>query len=152
MPLHGRSGLRQALGRVRDDVNNTITAAYIYGLGEIIQATPVHFKDGGRLKNNWLLSVGWPTLGTTVSANSTGASSYAQLSRIPADVLGKKIYFVNNLDYAAVVEYGGYPNSVEKGTYTGNGNYQKLSSGGYSRQAPNGMARVGIRKIQSRLN
>jgi len=149
MPLIGRRKLDRAIEDTIDVLNKKLTGVYIKGLQSIVSRTPVHFKDGGRLKNNWFLTVAQPSTKTR-GGSANGSSSLAELGKMPTYVLDKKIYFTNNLPYANTVEYGGYPNPVELGTWTGN-KYQKLSAGGYSRQAPNGMVRVNIKKMEARI-
>ena len=152
MPIHGMGKVKKAIKEKKANMNNQVYAAYAYGLGQVIARTPVHFKDGGRLKNNWFLSVNRAEGGSTLIGSRNGASSYAQLATMPNLVIGKKIFFTNNLPYATIVEYGGYPNPAMVGTYDKEAHkYVKLSSGGYSRQAPVGMARVNIKKIQERI-
>ena len=149
MSLIGRKSLDMAIDGAVKQMNNNLIGIYTKGLVNIVLATPVHFKDGGRLKNNWFLTVGQPS-SKTRSGNKGGSSSLGELGKMPDSVLGKKVYFTNNLPYANTVEYGGYPNPVEVGTWTGN-KYQKLSAGGYSRQAPNGMVRIAIKKMEQRI-
>jgi hypothetical protein len=149
MPLIGRDRLDDAINETVNGLNRKLIGAYIKGLQSIVMQTPVHFKDGGRLKNNWFLTVGQPSSRTRGGASS-GSSSLGELGKMPTDILDKKIYFTNNLPYANTVEYGGFPNPVETGTWTGN-KYQKLSAGGYSRQAPNGMVRINIKKMEARI-
>ena len=148
MPIKGRDKVDKAIQAKVNASNDLVKAVYFKGLSEVIEKTPVHFKDGGRLKNNWFLSVGSPYNASTLIAHEKGANSFMQLGRIPKMVLGKKIYFTNNLVYAPIVEYGGYPLNVKRGTYIGGGKYQKLSAGGYSRQAPSGMARIALNNMQ----
>jgi len=148
MPIHGMDRVNKAIDKRVDDMNKGVKAVYFRGLSEVIERTPVHIKDGGRLKNNWFLSVSTPYNASTLIAHEKGANSFMQLGRIPKMVLGKKIYFTNNLVYAPIVEYGGYPLNVKRGTYIGGGKYQKLSAGGYSRQAPSGMARIALNNMQ----
>jgi len=149
MPLIGRDRLDDAIDDTVKELNNKLAAIYIKGLRFIVASTPVHFKDGGRLKNNWFLTVSQPSSNTR-SGNVTGSASFNEIGTMPDIVIGKQIYFTNNLPYANTVEYGGYPNPPTTGTWTGN-SYQKLSAGGYSRQAPNGMVRVNIKKMESKV-
>lgn len=170
MPLIGRKSLDKALDDTAIKLNNKLIGIYIKGLSDIVVATPVHFKDGGRLRNNWFLTegkaggasgalssifswvrraVGLPSTKTRGSSAS-GSGSFAEIGKMPDIVIGKRIFFTNNLPYANTAEYGGYPNPVETGTWTGN-KYQKLSAGGYSRQAPNGMVRINIKKMEARI-
>ena len=71
---------------------------------DIISDTPV---DTGRLKNNWLPSVGVvSTEATEVTANEAGdrAEKYAQNEL----TLDKTFYFTNNLPYAFRIEFEGW--------------------------------------------
>ena len=149
MPLIGRDRLDDAIDETVKVLNRKLMGIYIKGLQSIVTTTPVHFKDGGRLRNNWFLTVAQPS-SRTRGGSPSGSASLGELGKMPVDILDKKIYFTNNLPYANTVEYGGYPNPVETGTWTGD-KYQKLSAGGYSRQAPNGMARIAIKKMKSRI-
>jgi len=151
MPLIGRVNLNKAIKNKVGGLNEKLTAIYVKTLSNIVSATPVHFKDGGRLKNNWFLTVAQPS-GKTRGGSANGSSSLAELGKMPDYVLDKKIYFTNNLPYANTVEYGGYPliKDQSNGTWTGS-RYQHLSSRGYSRQAPNGMVRVNIKKMEARI-
>jgi hypothetical protein len=145
-------GLDKALGAIdaiRQEQNDNIRAVWIQGLKAIITATPVHFKDGGRLKNNWFLTKNKPSQSKR-GKNRGGSGSFSSVDKMPRDVLGKEFYFTNNMPYANVVEYGGYPQNPVKGTWTGS-NYQKLSQNGYSRQAPSGMVRINLVKMRNRL-
>ena len=154
MPLIGRRNLDKAIEDAVDDLDNKLSAIYIHGLNQMVRMTPVHFKDGGRLKNNWFLSVASPS-SKTRDDNVAGSASFAEVGSMPKTVRGKKIFFSNNLPYANTVEYGGYPNPPSKGTNTsetkGKPKYQKLSSGGYSRQFPEGMVRINIKKMKARI-
>lgn len=151
MPLHGLDNVKKAMKEQVNEMNNGLKAVYIKHLSAVIRATPVHFKDGGRLRNNWFLSVDNPEFKTTLIKSKQGTSSYMQLNEMPKSVIGKKIYFTNNMPYAAVVEYGGYPNPPKYGTYVDGAGFQKLSSGGYSKQAPRGMVRINMVKLQNEI-
>ena len=150
MPLIGRDRLDRAIDDTINVLNKKLIGVYLKGLQSIVMSTPVHFKDGGRLKNNWFLTVAQPS-SKTRGGSANGSSSLAELGKMPTYILDKKIYFTNNLPYANTIEYGGYPNPAQVGTWTGN-KYQKLSAGGYSRQAPNGMARIAIKKMEARID
>lgn len=103
---------------------------------EIINGTPV---DSGRLKNNWYASNTRPNTRSNKGADKTGKKSIARVARTLRRLkLGQTFYLTNNLPYAAVVEYGRYPNpSKAKKPKTING---------FSKQAPSGVLRVGLRK------
>lgn len=149
MPLIGLGKVEKAIDNLILDTNNEVKSIYIQGLSAVITGTPVHFSDGGRLRNNWFLTTEKPSQSTR-GPNSRGSASYSSLSKMPDYVLDKTIYFTNNMPYAVTVEYGLYPKNPKLGTWTGN-QYQKLSQNGYSKQAANGMVRVSLTKMRAKL-
>ena len=149
MPLIGRDKLEKAIDDKVSELNKSLISIYATGLRNIVEATPVHFDGGGRLKNNWFLTVSSAS-SKTRGGQASGSSSLAQIGSLPGYVLGKKIYFTNNLPYAGIVEYGGYPSPPKDGTWTGT-KFEKLSSGGYSKQAPSGMTRINVNKMIARI-
>ena len=90
----------------------------------VMQKTPV---DEGTLRKSWVPSTGAPATGT----DGENPLSYAMTVKY-----GEVIYLTNNQPYAAVVEYGGYPNPPKNG--------KGKTAGGYSIQAPAGMVRISI--------
>jgi len=150
MPLIGLDKVEKAIGDLVVEQNNRVKAIYIQGLSAIITQTPVSFKDGGRLRNNWFLTTDKPSQSTR-GVNLRGNGSYSSLNKMPEFVLDKTIYFTNNMPYATTVEYGLYPKNPSKGSYIGNGQYQILSQNGYSKQAPNGMVRANLVRMRAKL-
>lgn len=149
MPLIGRERLSTAIADSISELNDGLRGIYLSGLGNIVSLTPA---DKGRARNNWFLTVSSPSTRTTTSASIGGGGSLSQAAKLPKMVLGKKIYFTNNLPYIGVLEYGGYPNPVAKGSYIiESKDYQVLSANGYSKQAPNGMARISLIKMQNKI-
>jgi hypothetical protein len=149
MPLLGKKKLLKKMGEIKGNLNEKLIGVYTGGLINMVARSPVHFKDGGEFKNGWFLSVGAPS-GKTRSKSKGGSGSLSSIGRMPDNVLGKKIYFANNTAQSIPIEYGGYPNPPKLGTNTGSG-FQKLSSGGYSKQAPQGVARVELVKMRNRI-
>ncbi len=149
MPLIGLDKVEKAIDNIVLEQNKKVKAIYIQGLSAVITGTPVSFKDGGRLRNNWFLTTEKPSQSIR-GANSRGSASYSSLSKMPDYVLDKTIYFTNNMPYANVVEFGGYPKNPKYGTWTGSG-FQKLSQNGYSKQAPSGMVRISLVKMRNKL-
>lgn len=149
MPLIGLDEVEKAIDNIVLEQNKKVKAIYIQGLSAVITGTPVSFKDGGRLRNNWFLTTEKPSQSKRGS-NSRGSASYSSLSKMPDYVLDKTIYFTNNMPYANVVEFGGYVKNPKYGTWTGSG-FQKLSQNGYSKQAPAGMVRIQLVKMRNKL-
>jgi len=147
MPLIGLKGVKLAIDELPKNANDNVRGVYLAGLKNIVQETPA---DTGRARNNWFLSVGAPSNKTTTSESVGGGASLSQASKLPKNVLGKKIYFTNNLPYIGVLEYGGFPKPVKKGSRI-NGRYQKLSRNGFSLQAPKGWVRINLKRMQSKI-
>ena len=123
MPLRGLDDVKKGMQEVVASANKDVRGVYLAGLKNIIEGTPV---DTGRARNNWILSDGTPNTSSTTN-NSNGLISNRQLSRMPKEVIGKKIYFTNNLPYVGVLEYGGFPSPDQKGSYIKRTrSYQKL--------------------------
>ena len=143
MPLKGMKKVKRAVLSLSAERNNHIKAVYLDGLGKIISGTPA---DTGRARNNWFLSVGSPSSSTTTNTGD------GQKITLPDNVLNQKIYLTNNLPYIGTLEYGGFPDPVKKGSYIKKSkSYEKLSSGGFSKQAPNGWVRKTLIKMQNKI-
>ena len=149
MPLHGRVKLGIAIDKLVNVTNDNLRGVYLAGLANIVQETPA---DKGRARNNWFLSVGAPSNKTTTSASVGGGGSLSQASKMPKDVIHNKIFFTNNLPYIGVLEYGGFPSPVDRGSYIKKSkSYQILSINGFSKQAPNGWVRKNIIKMGNKI-
>ena len=141
MPLLGRERVQHELEvGIINRMNTNLKGVYLSGLGNMIAATPA---DKGVHRNAWRLSTGTPS-GTKVKTGSeTGANSIAQVYKMPAVVLGKKIFFTNNAPAISILEYGGFPTPVKQGSYIKESkSYEILSIRGFSKQAPNGWVRA----------
>ncbi len=120
---------------------------YAFALySSIVRKTPVgnpdFDKDSGRARANWNVSVGSPD--TTVTNDKR--KNPLPLSKMPDPKGDESIFISNNLPYITTLEYGGFPNPVEKGSRTRKGvkpaRYEKFSENGFSKQAPEGMVGV----------
>ena len=127
--------------RSREGLNRDLRGVFLAGLQNIISETPA---DTGRTRNNWFNSVGSP------SNKSTTLTSGNTIAKLPKDVLGKKLFYTNNMPNILTLEYGGFPDPVKNGSWI-DGSYQKLSKGGFSKQAPNGMVRVNLIRIKNKI-
>jgi len=98
----------------------------------IIVGTPV---DTGRARGNWQTSIGQPITGTVTRLDPSGSAAIgeAQATIGPA---GGITWLSNNLPYIGVLEYGGYPEGPN-------------TIGGFSKQAPAGMVRINVARIES---
>lgn len=150
MPIEGLQAALDAIDESVGSLNTKVKAVYTQTLQRIVFDTPVHFKDGGRLRNNWFLTHQAPSVQTRGKNKRATAALNGIVKNMPDTVLGKTIYFTNNMPYVNVVEYGGYPNPPKQGTWTGS-QYQALSIDGYSRHAASGMVRVNVSKAQKEI-
>ena len=117
----------------------------------VLFRTPV---DTGLLRANWQPAIGSEPDGVSDQRDKSGTVTAQRISSVTGEATwGTPVYLINNLPYATMVEYGGYPNPVKRGTYvkagqvrygiTGPG-WVKRSAGGFSKQAPTGMVRVSV--------
>ena len=108
--------------------------------------TPV---DTGRLRSNWQFGAGEIPTGTLDSTDDPTDRLRAQIAGATAGTIH---YLVNNLPYAAVIEYGQYPNPPKGGGRKDKtGKHVVRSAGGYSTQAPQGMVRITAMEYKSFL-
>lgn len=150
MPLKGVDNVKKAIAKTKKKANNSLLKIYFSGLSRIIRETPT---DTGRAKNSWFLTSGSSfSLLSGRDSNKGGEGSLGSLSEIPKNVLGKKIFFTNNLPYIGVLEYGGYPNPVKEGSYNKkNKSFEILSISGFSKQAPGGWVRSNLIIMQNKI-
>lgn len=138
-----------------EKANKIYRAAALKLMTDIIIETPV---DEGTLRNNWFITTNRASTKTTRSKNKSKGFNYVNQA-VPKIILSmdkrrkiksKKVFLANNLPYAAIVEFGLYPNPVERGTYVKQKkSYEKRSAGGFSRLAPRGMFRKNILRFPS---
>ena len=110
-----------------------------------VDSSPV---DEGRFKGNWFVTYSG-TEKTTKGKDKEGSKTKERLKRkILSQKRWDRFTITNNLPYALVIEYGGYPNPVKKGTYLGKGKgYEIRSRGGFSKQADKGVMRMNVRRF-----
>lgn len=101
---------------------------------QIILASPV---DTGRFRMNWQASYGQPATSVLIANDPSGSRAIANATNfVMHNPEWEEFRFTNNLPYAEAIEFGGYP---------GNG---PNTVGGYSKQAPQGVVRVTVKRFQ----
>ncbi len=161
MPLLGREKVTAMTEAAYIRINDNVRGVFIGGLFNVMQGTPVGLTQSevprsvkatsGLTKNNWFLSVGVPSSKTTTS-KANGLASIRQLRSMPKLVLNKKIFYTNNKPNITSLEYGGFPDPVKKGSrLKGKNNFEKLSSGGFSKQAPKGWIRATLIAMANKI-
>jgi len=127
----------------------------------IMQATPLGVSQAeggtrGTLRNNWQIgrSVTERVLNTPNPNKGRSYSDKKILGKLRGTKQGgiytgqKSMYLFNNSPYVNVVEYGGYPKLVKRGTYLKKSKrYEIRSSKGFSKQSPHGMFRLGVNRF-----
>jgi len=104
----------------------------------IIKGSPV---DTGRFRMNWQASGAQPASGQVSGTDPTGANAEGNVANFVSQTADwQELTLTNNLPYADVLEFGGYPGDGPN------------TSGGYSKQAPAGMVRVNVIRFQSLLD
>lgn len=107
----------------------------------IILGSPV---DTGRFRNNWFAAAGpTPSRETTTYTGKQGTAAINRASKVIGESRGynwTELTLANNLPYANIIEYGGYPGEGPNTT------------GGFSKQAPQGVVRVNVVRFQQLID
>jgi hypothetical protein len=140
MPLKGKKNVMTAVDSLVMRKEKSLRGIFFQGLANITFGTPV---DEGRARNSWFFSALKPSSGGERSENKGGVSSIRSINEMPRNILGKKLYFTNNLPYIKKLEYGGYPNPPKNPT--------GKTAGGFSLQAPNGWVRKELKKMRKEI-
>lgn len=123
----------------------------------VIMATPVNqnpVEHGGRLRANWQLGGGSPASGVVNGFDEGAATAGSVSAGVASSAKWDEFTLANNLPYASVVEFGGYPNPPKKGSKVSKkgvkpAEYKILSAGGFSSAAPKGMVRVNVARFDA---
>ena len=120
--------------------DKALRSASIKLFSAIITESPV---DTGRFRANWMVSNGQPSTATTTEVDTSPCGEETK-NKVEQYITGvKDVYaftLANNLPYAHVIEYGGYPGDGPN------------TVGGFSKQAPQGVVRVNIARFEQLLN
>ena len=152
--------LKAGLVEIREQAQEVLVDTALEIMRDTIMATPV---DNGALRSNWRMAV--DSTDTDYDESHVKGEGLSAATTLAAKIKSYGTQFdhitiSNNLPYAKVVEYGGYPNPPKLGTRVGakkdkDGKvteaayYEIRSEGGYSKQAPKGMFRISLLKFNS---
>ena len=118
-----------------DAAEDTVRGATIKLWGAIVDSSPV---DEGRFRANWIAS--FDDTDSTVASKDKGGDRTK--AKITSSVLSQKDYsqftLTNNLPYGEVIEFGKYGDGPE-------------TTGGYSKQAPQGVVRTNVKRFNALL-
>jgi len=111
------------------DLRSTLQKIAMEAFKRIIERSPV---DTGRFRANWGCSIGSPEIVTYELFDKDGQKAEVQMREIVAHWDGTdSIFFVNNLPYSLVLEYG------------------RANGEPGSKQAPGGMVRLTVVEMQA---
>lgn len=117
----------------------------------VVLLTPVMT---GRARASWNVAIGQPDTSVPPEGKATSRATGVTKARGTLASLGvyQTVWITSSLVYMPVLEYGGYPNPPKLGTWDPRRKrYVIRSSGGFSKQAPNGMVRVTLAGIRQAL-
>ena len=117
-PPYKKGNMFQVSDHLQAKMDRHVRVKLLSIFSDTITATPV---KTGRLRNNWMTSIGMPDTGIREGRGKGGASRKNAKSMIDSFELGNTVFFANNLPYALPVELGS------------------------SKQAPEGMLRTSVR-------
>jgi hypothetical protein len=119
--------------------NETVMRSVAFKLfSAIIKASPV---DTGRFRMNWQTAGATPRSGLVAGEDKTGAAAIASAETFITNTQAwEEFTLANNLPYANVIEFGGYPGSGPN------------TVGGYSKQAPQGVVRINVVRFQQLID
>ena len=108
--------------------------------------TPAYTDTPGVARGNWNFGVG----SDDSLFDESRANPHGPVPPIPdVPVIGRDLYLTNHTPYAEVLEYGGYPVPVQKGSWNRlTKSYVVKSVGGYSAQAPAGWVRLAAAQLE----
>lgn len=116
----------------------------------VILRMPVHT---GRARSSVNVSVNEPDLSVPPEGAHQAPDAIGKASSALAQLRAySTVWITSNLVYVPVLEFGGYPDPVKRGTFDKKlGRYVIKSAGGFSKQAPHGMFGVTFREIEALL-
>ena len=138
-------GVREFAEHTKRDLDVVTRSVVLEAFSSVVLMTPV---DEGRARGNWQPTVNVPASGELEVFDKTGAVTLGKIEAMQIRA-GDVFMLTNCLPYIGDLEFGGYPVPVKRGTYVKGVGYVVKSEGGYSKQAPAGMVRVTVDRIDT---
>ena len=118
-------------------VEKTVKGTAIKLFSAVIKSSPVYT---GRFRANWTAAGVQPSTVTTDMTDKSGSAATGAMVNYINSAKGQTVFtMANNLPYAHVIEYGGYPGDGPN------------TVGGFSKQAPQGCVRVNVARFDAIL-
>lgn len=119
------------------NADKTMRSVSIKLFSAVIKSSPV---DTGRFRANWQASGISAKLGQLEMFDKSGNKTIADVGAyIKSAAKSDQFTLANNLPYAAAIEYGGYGEGPK-------------TTGGFTKQAPQGVVRVNVARFQRLLD
>ena len=129
--------MRAFARRANMSVEKTVKGTAIKLFSAVIKSSPV---DTGRFRANWTAAGVQPSTVTTDMTDESGSAATGAMVNYINSAKGQTVFtLANNLPYAHVIEYGGYPGDGPN------------TVGGFSKQAPQGCVRVNVARFEAIL-
>ena len=129
--------VRAFASRANMSVERTVKGTAIKLFSAVIKSSPV---DTGRFRANWTAAGVQPSTVTTDMTDKSGSAATGAMVNYINSAKGQTVFtMANNLPYAHVIEYGGYPGDGPN------------TVGGFSKQAPQGVVRVNVARFDAIL-
>jgi len=130
--------IRSFCEKAKKNPEKVMRAVSLKLFSAIILGSPV---DTGRFRMNWQASGPSPAGGQVGGVDLTGSKAINSATTfVTTNSYWQEFTLSNNLPYANVIEYGGYPGDGPNTT------------GGFSRQAPQGIVGINVKRFQSLLD
>lgn len=121
----------------------------LQGLTKVVFRTPVLT---GRARGNWQVTLDAPASGEIGIIDSNGAATVERGLGVIATIGAfARAFITNNVPYILVLEHGGYPLEVRRGTRVRGSRparYAVRSQAGFSKQAPQGMVELTVLELR----
>ena len=129
--------MRAFARRANMSVEKTVKGTAIKLFSAVIKSSPVY---SGRFRANWTAAGVQPSTVTTDMTDKSGSAATGAMVNYINSAKGQTVFtMANNLPYAHVIEYGGYPGDGPN------------TVGGFSKQAPQGVVRVNVARFEAIL-
>lgn len=144
--------IKKNIAAFNGGVEKTMRGTAIDVFGSVIMMTPA---DEGRARASWVATGSKPSSVITNNSDANGSATVLKMiDKVSSLEKWDAFTLASNLPYIEVLELGGYPDPVKKGTLIKKGDrkkkiapvYEKRSKSGYSTQAPNGMVRISMNR------
>lgn len=130
--------IRNYCEKAKKNPERVMRAVSLKLFSAIIKASPV---DTGHFRMNWQAAGPVPASGVKTGFDKSGDTAVRNMSGfVMKSPEWHEFTLTNNLPYANVIEFGGYPGDGPNTT------------GGFSKQAPQGVLRINVSRFQQLLD